>query len=171
MIKKIKQNIFQLCFTLFGSCVYLIKIKDKNIIIDTGSSLNKKELISDLKELKINPSEIDILILTHDHWDHTGNIKLFKNAKIYASKKEFTQDHIIDIDKLNVKEFQIIHTPGHSKGGFCILYEDVLFSGDTIFHNYGIGRMDLKGGSEEDMAKSLKLLEKINYKILCPGHV
>lgn len=31
--------------------------------------------------------------------------------------------------------------------------------------------MDLEGGSEEDMAKSLKILEKINYKILLPGHV
>ena len=40
-----------------------------------------------------------------------------------------------------------------------------------IFHNKGIGRMDLPGGSEKEMADSLQKLEKINYKILCPGHV
>lgn len=100
MIKKIKQNIWQLCFRSFGSVVYLVKLKNNNIIIDTGSTLNKDELTTDLKELKINPLKIDILILTHNHWDHTGNIKLFENAKIYANKKEFTQDHIIDINKL-----------------------------------------------------------------------
>ena len=111
MIKKIKQNIWQLCFRSFGSCVYLVKLRNNRIIIDTGSPLNKKELISDLKELKINHLEIDILILTHNHWDHTGNIELFKNAKIYASKLEFSSEKILDINKLNIKEFQIIHTP------------------------------------------------------------
>lgn len=171
MIKKIKENIFQLYFRNFGSCVYYVKIKNNNIIIDTGSSLNKSELINDLQELKIAPEEIDTLILTHSHYDHTGNVDLFKNAKIYASKLEFSEKNIMDIHRLNINEFKIIKTPGHSKGSFCILYGDVLFSGDTIFHNGGIGRMDLEGGSEEEMFKSLKVLEKIPYKILLPGHI
>lgn len=171
MINKIKDNIFQLYFRTFGSCVYLVKLKGNNIIIDTGSNLNKSELINDLGQLKINPNEINTVILTHNHWDHTGNIKLFKNAKIFASKLEFPEKKITSIDELKINEFEIIKTPGHSLGSFCILYGDVLFSGDTIFHDGGIGRMDLEGGSQEDMAKSLKILEKVPYKILCPGHV
>ena len=170
MIKKIKQNIYSFEFTQFGSLVYLINLNNKKIIIDTGSKWNKNELIQDLKELNLTPEKIDILILTHNHFDHTGNIEIFKNAKIFASKIEFPQDNIIDIDKLKIPEFKIIKTPGHTKGSFCILYEDVLFSGDTIFHNGGIGRMDLEGGSETDMKNSLEILSKIKYKILCPGH-
>ncbi|MGD9276435.1 MAG: MBL fold metallo-hydrolase [Candidatus Pacearchaeota archaeon] len=170
MIKKIKQNISSFEFSQFGSLVYLIKLKNKNIIIDTGSKANRKELIEDLEKLNLVPENIDILILTHNHFDHVGNISLFTNAKIFASKLEFSDEKIIPIDELKIPEFKIIKTPGHTKGSFCILYDDVLFSGDTIFHNGGIGRMDLEGGSEVDMKKSLEVLSKVKYKILCPGH-
>ncbi len=75
-----------------------------------------------------------------------------------------------DIINLNINELKIINTSGHSKGSICILYNDILFSGDTIFHN-GIGRIDLPGGSEKEMRESLQKIQNINYKILCPGHI
>ncbi|MFH1787370.1 MAG: MBL fold metallo-hydrolase [archaeon] len=171
MINQIKENIWQIRLSSYGSCMYFIKLNNQKIIIDTGYSINREEIIENLKQLKTKPSEIDILILTHDHPDHVGNIDLFENAKIYASKKDFPSQGILDIILLNIPEFQIIETPGHTKGGICILYEDVLFSGDTIFHNRGIGRMDLPGGSEKEMSKSLQKLKSIDYKILCPGHI
>ena len=108
MLKKIKPNIWQLCFREFGSCVYLVKLRENNILIDTGSSSNRDELIKDLKKLNTNPSEINILILTHAHYDHTDNIGLFENAKIYGSRIDFQDKEIIDIDKLNIREFEII---------------------------------------------------------------
>lgn len=160
MITQITPNIWQMHFKEFSSCVYLIKLNEKNILIDTGTQEIKKELIENLKEL--NSSEIDIIILTHDHWDHVGNIKLFPNAKIYDSK---------NICKLKIPEFKILSTPGHSKTDICILYENVLFSGDVIFHNGFIGRTDFPKSSHEKMIDSLNRLKKINYKILCPGHI
>jgi len=170
MINQIKPNIWQFTFEQFGSNVYLIKLNEKNILIDTSSSINKNELIKNLEELALSPSNINLIILTHDHWDHIENLDLFPNAKIYGSKKDFLEKEILDINELKIPEFKIIETPGHSKGSFCILYNDVLFSGDTIFHNGGIGRMDLPGGSETEMKNSLEKLKKINFKILCPGH-
>ena len=168
MIKQIKENIWQLTFEQFGSHVYLIKLKEKNILIDTSSSANKIQLKDYLDDLGI--SKIDIIILTHNHRDHVENLDLFANAKIYGNKKDFPEKEILDIHELNIPEFKIIKTPGHSKGSFCILYNDVLFSGDTIFHHGGIGRMDLEGGSETEMKNSLEKLKNINFKILCPGH-
>ena len=50
MLNKIKDNIWQLYFNQFGSCVYLIKLNNKNILIDTSTIENKEELISNLKE-------------------------------------------------------------------------------------------------------------------------
>jgi len=168
MLQKIKPNIWQFSFQSFGSHVYLIKLKEKNILIDTSSTANKTQLKSYLDDLGI--TRINIIILTHSHWDHVENLDLFLNAKVYGNKKDFSKENILDIHKLNIPEFQIIETPGHSKGSFCILYNDVLFSGDTIFHHGGIGRMDLEGSSETDMRNSLEKLKKINFKILCPGH-
>jgi glyoxylase-like metal-dependent hydrolase (beta-lactamase superfamily II) len=162
MIKKISPNVFQFYFQEFGSCVYLIQLNNKNILIDTSSKINQTELIQNLNELEIKIKDVDIIILTHLHWDHKENIDLFKNSKIYSKD---------NIKNLNIPEFKIIKTPGHTPDSICILYKDILFSGDTIFHNDGRGRTDLKGGSEFEIIESIKKLSKINYKILCPGHI
>lgn len=162
MINKVKENVFQFTFRVFGSCVYLLILKDKKILIDTSSSANQEELVSDLQELKISPEDIDIILMTHQHWDHNGNLDLFKNAEIYDAQ---------NIDKLNLKEIQVIKTPGHTEDGLSFLYKDILFSGDTIFYDGGRGRTDLPGGDEQEIQESIKKLKEIDYKILCPGHV
>jgi glyoxylase-like metal-dependent hydrolase (beta-lactamase superfamily II) len=72
---------------------------------------------------------------------------------------------------LPVKEIKSIKTPGHTQDSLCFLYKDILFSGDTIFHNQGRGRTDLPGGDEEQIQKSIKKLKTLKYKILCPGHI
>ena len=160
MINKIKPNIFQLQFNQFGSLVYLLKLEDKNILIDTSSQENQQSLLQDLKELNINKENINLILLTHNHWDHNGNLNLFPNAKIITNENT----------KELPSEIKPILTPGHTKDSLCFLYKDILFSGDTIFHNNGRGRTDLEGGSETEIQESIKKLKTINYNILCPGH-
>ncbi len=162
MIKKIKPNISQIYFKDFGSTVYLIQLKNQNIIIDTSSAENKQELINDLKHLNLDPEDIPIIILTHQHWDHDGNLNLFPNAKHYKHE---------NIDQLPIKEFQVIKVPGHTKDSIAIFYDDILFSGDTLFHDNGIGRTDFPESMPEKMQESLDKLKNLNYEILCPGHI
>jgi len=162
MINKIKDNLFQLHFIRFGSCVYLLLLDSQKILIDTSTSDNKDELIENLKELSIKPKDIDIVLLTHQHWDHTGNLSLFKKAEIYDAS---------NIDNLKIEKIKVIKTPGHTPDGLCFLYKDILFSGDTIFHNGGRGRTDLPGGNEPAILESIKKLKKVTYKVLCPGHL
>lgn len=170
MIKKISDNIWQITCRNFGSHVYVVKLNNQNVLIDTDARANRDELISELKRLKINPSDVDVVILTHAHYDHVENVPIFRRAKIYGSKRDFKQKKVIDIDKLRIPEFEIIKTPGHSHGSICILYKDVLFSGDTIFHRKTIGRTDLPGSDENEMRKSLDKLRKIKFRVLAPGH-
>lgn len=158
MIKKISDNVFQFCFKNFGSCVYLLKLKEGYFIIDTSTKENREELLQDLKKLKINPLEIKGILLTHSHYDHIENQELFHNAKILSER---------EIKELGIK---VIKTPGHTSDSLCFLYKKILFSGDTLFHD-GFGRTDLPTGNEEEMKKSLKLLKTIKYNTLCPGHV
>jgi glyoxylase-like metal-dependent hydrolase (beta-lactamase superfamily II) len=169
MITKIKNNVWKFSFENFGSYVYLIKLENKNILIDASSPENILELEKDLQELDLTPKDINIVILTHNHWDHTGGIILFLNSEFYASKKDFGEN-LKDIHKLKISGLKILDTPGHSKGGICILYKDILFSGDTLFNRGTIGRTDLPGSNEKEMKESLEKLNKIKYKILCPGH-
>ena len=71
----------------------------------------------------------------------------------------------------NIK-LRFISTPGHTPGGMCILMDDIIFSGDTLFR-MSVGRTDLPGGNEEDLLRSIKdklliLPESIN---VFPVHV
>jgi glyoxylase-like metal-dependent hydrolase (beta-lactamase superfamily II) len=161
MINEIKENVFQFSFENFGSVVYFIREGGQNILIDTSTEENKEELLGDLIKLDLMPEDIDVIILTHSHWDHIGNNNLFMNAKI------ITNENTEDLPE----EFRPIQTKGHTQDSFCLLYEDILFSGDTIFHHGGRGRTDLEGGNEEQILESIENLKKINYKILCPGHL
>lgn len=158
MINKISEDVFQLIFKKFGSCVYILKLKEGIFLIDLSTKENKNEFIKDLKSLGIKNSDVKGILLTHKHFDHIGNIDLFKNTKVLTKK---------EIEKLGIKVFK---TPGHTKDSVCFLYKKILFSGDTLFHN-GIGRTDLPSGNKEEMKKSLDFLKKLNYEILCPGHV
>jgi len=159
---KISDNVYQFCFVNFGSCVYLIKLKDKNILIDTSSKENSKDLLGELEYLGIKKEDIDIILITHSHFDHIGNINLFANAKVFDYN---------NISKFPIKEIKIIKTPGHTQDSVCYLYKDILFSGDTIFHNGWVGRVDFPESDPYKMKESLEKISKIKYKTLCPGHI
>ena len=66
---------------------------------------------------------------------------------------------------------EVIHTPGHSPGGICLLGNGNLFTGDTLFVG-GMGRTDLPGSSMSDFMKAIKerLLTLPGETIIWPGH-
>ena len=76
-------------------------------------------------------------------------------------------------DKIKIGDIilKVIHTSGHTKGSICLLGDNFIFTGDTLFKD-GFGRTDLPGGSSEDLQKSLEKLSKFlkpGMKIY-PGH-
>ena len=91
MIKQLLKNpsLHRFSFSLFGSEVYFLQLNGKNIIIDTGSLMNRFELQTSLEELKLKSSDINIVLLTHNHFDHTGNIGFFEKARVYGDKLDF----------------------------------------------------------------------------------
>jgi len=65
----------------------LIEAKEK-ILFDTGDDGEK--LIYNMKQLNIEPKDIDKVAISHDHWDHNGGLKEFlklnSNAKVFHPK-------------------------------------------------------------------------------------
>lgn len=69
---------------------------DKRILFDTGGDPEK--LLYNMKKLRIDPKTIDIVIISHEHWDHNGGLEGFmkangKRAKILrpADAQKFTK--------------------------------------------------------------------------------
>ncbi len=50
---------------------------------------------------------------------------------------------------------KVLHTPGHTKGGICLLFDGAVFVGDTLFAR-SIGRTDFFGGDMETILASIR---------------
>lgn len=152
------------------------------LIIDPGY---EPEIISSyLEEKGLTPAAI---LLTHCHFDHVGAVKDLAaqyDCKVFLDKKELAMppmltngplyytDSYADSDKLTLAgiPIQVLETPGHTPGSVCLIMEDTLFSGDTLFAG-SCGRTDLPCGDARAMRDSLRRLAALseNYRV-CPGH-
>jgi hydroxyacylglutathione hydrolase len=138
-------------------------------------SFNSEVIISLLKDQNL---KVKYIINTHYHGDHTaGNqdIKSAFGAKIVAHKlSRIAKDiSVVDGDVIKIGEIRIsvIYTPGHSPDSICLLFDNKLLTGDTLFVGE-CGRTDLLDGSVRDMYHSLfDKLSKLDDSIeVYPGH-
>lgn len=141
---------------------YIISNDNEAIIVDPSSEENKIK-----KYLKDNNLEVVAVFVTHYHFDHIGALDYFKskNIKVY----DYTT---VGKHKAANLDFTVIPTKGHSMDSVSFYFNktDDLFVGDFIFKS-DIGRMDLEGGDEEEMAYSLSKLKEFPKKTkIYPGH-
>tara|TARA_Y100000310_G_scaffold154423_1_gene153998 strand:- start:1053 stop:1640 length:588 start_codon:yes stop_codon:yes gene_type:complete len=159
---------------------YIVGDDVKCAIVDPG--WDGDLLLKRVEELGL---EIVKIILTHAHYDHINDVDfLFKktNAKIFVH--EFGVDNILkiskdldvvgfknkDVIKVGSVDIKVIHTPGHSKESCCLLFENKLITGDTLFIG-SIGRTDFPESNPDDMKKSLDKLKLLDDSIeVWPGH-
>ncbi len=86
---------------------HLISFNNKNILLDCGMYQGKDDDLN-LEEFEVNPADIDCLLLSHSHIDHSGRIPLlvkdgFK-GKIYCSKPTYNLCEIMLIDSAHIQE-------------------------------------------------------------------
>ena len=73
------------------SNIYLIPNKDRSILVDTGRRNHASEILNNIKKFGLKPSDIALIILSHSHFDHSGNLKELKKltgSKIMVHEKE-----------------------------------------------------------------------------------
>ncbi len=161
-------------------------------IIDPGDEA--EAILERVGELGI---DIKYIILTHGHLDHIAAVTRVKEATgaslvVHKEDVDSLNDRSLSLfmgvtlpevpkpDQLlrgwesiefGGLSFTVLHTPGHSPGGICLLGEGVLFSGDTLF-NCGIGRSDLSGGDPDKLLHSIhtRLLILPDETVVYPGH-
>ena len=159
-------------------------------VIDPGGNLT---LIQDAMH-KMN-ARCRLILLTHGHFDHILAVGDLRSERIPVVIHENDAHCLTERDMfskliphdprpfapaeyclkregkytINGISFYMIPTPGHTKGSVCYLFEDHLFTGDTLFRN-SIGTTDF-GGDRDELNNSLRMLCRLpgDYTIY-PGH-
>jgi hydroxyacylglutathione hydrolase len=137
-----------------------------------------------------------LIVSTHGHWDHIGdNAAVAEHTGAPIAVHPLDRDRLVDpqplwapfpippsVPAVELAEggeirfgelrLRVLHTPGHTEGSVCLYNADEgrLFSGDTLFAG-AWGRVDLPGGSAEQMAESIARLATLDDPLrVLPGH-
>ena len=166
---------------------YLLIEGNDALLIDPASKSEKLiEILGDLNLVGI--------LLTHGHFDHIKAVDgLYEkyHCPIYLHEEDEylardkyagkffglvsyiscpTTKLLEGKMKINGFEFEVIFTPGHTKGSVIYVFNDFIFTGDTLFKN-SVGRTDLDGGSQRDLNASLRVFKEFKKDYLVyPGH-
>ena len=138
-----------------------------------------------------------VVLLTHTHYDHICGLAEINVQKVYVSKEDLAglRDPNMNLSRvfgvefswsgeyqlfesemsISGLKFQVLSTPGHTKGSVVLMLENVFFTGDTIFLN-SIGRVDFPSSSrkkmKESIAKLLTVFRGVDPEaIVLPGHM
>ena len=170
-----------------GTNCYLLmdEASKKTAIVDPGGGA--KEIMAELTAMG---ALVEAIYLTHAHYDHTGAVEAlcaaYPGTRVYLHPKEaatlgqdicpalavelsyYEEGDVLSLGELEVK---VMDSPGHTVGGVCLLVEDILVTGDSLFTGT-MGRCDLPGGNYGQLIASLKRLCDLegDYQVL-PGHM
>lgn len=189
-------SIHTLCVGPLEVNCYIVGCSAHNVclVIDPGDSSGR--ILDKVNDLGWSVAKI---VNTHGHADHVGANRKVKEATgapicVHIDEKPIfahpdmedmaaymglgtspePDEYFNDGDVIAICDcsgLTVIHTPGHTPGGVCLLHDKDLITGDTLFR-LSIGRTDLLGGDDAAMRRTLK---EIIYPLdddltIYPGH-
>ncbi len=181
------------------AAVYLIKFGEQAALVDAGCGDDTDQLLNNIRACGVTEEQIEYLLITHCHYDHTGGAKALKRripcqivchesdavflehgdsvvtaASWYGSRMPaLTVDRKLSGPReqieLDGRIIEAIHIPGHSPGSLAYLTES---EGMKVLFGQDVhGPLDSSLLSDrEDYLESLRLLISLEADILCEGH-
>ncbi len=153
----------------------------RNIVVDTGNPASGQALSAALGDMRLAPGDIDFVVCTHGHTDHTGNNGLFPHATFIVgrdiSKGDIFRTHDFESRPLKLCEYvEVIPTAGHTKYDVSVKVETaeglVYIVGDLIFTRPGRAGDELWCSfaefPETQAANRRAALARADY--IVPGH-
>lgn len=178
---------------------FLVKDPTTNAfdMVDAGHGLDWGHVLANVTRLT-DPKRVRSVVATHEHLDHVNGLPRWRQlgARLVASRgvaaklraghdptsAKFGADiPRLDVDdvladgdhvRLGARDFAVLETPGHSPGSTCYWDEGegVLFCGDTLFAEGGIGRFDFPDGDLRTLHQTIARLGRLPVRALHCGH-
>lgn len=182
---------------MLESNCYILGDEDSReaVVIDPGG--DGPDILAMLQKEKLT---VKTIINTHGHFDHVGANHALVEATgapiaihaadapmlsqpsaeaLFFTGGRLQPSHAAillaenDILEFGPYKLKVLHTPGHTPGGICLVLqqEPIVYVGDTLFAG-SIGRTDFPGGSFEDLIHSVKtkIFPLGDHYLVLPGH-
>ena len=181
------------------AAIYLIHFDGHAALVDAGAGHGQKRLLGHLATVGVRPEQIEYLLLTHCHYDHTGGAHDLRDklgcpvvmheldadflergdneataaswygAKLYPCPVDRRLRGVQETLPLGGRAITALHIPGHSPGSVAYLAES---EGQTVLFGQDVhGPLDLRLYSNRaDYRISLERLLALEADILCEGH-
>ena len=103
----------------------VVRTRHHTILVDTSDRTYRPRLLEGLQRSGLETKDIDILVCTHGHHDHTGNIDLFPQAEMYAHPADGPRGLFISVrEEMQLGDgVRLVPTPGHSPGSISVFVE------------------------------------------------
>ena len=181
------------------AAIYLIRVQDHAALVDAGCGRSTEKLFRNIRSHGTELNEIERLLITHCHYDHTGGIQVVReksNCKVVMHGLDavfleegnesvtgatwyggFLQPMPVDIKltgdqttiELGARKIDAIHVPGHSPGSLVYVMES---EGSKVLFG-----QDVHGpihpsllSNRRDYIRSLNLMISLQADVLCEGH-
>ena len=185
--------------TVEDAAIYLARFGEKAVLIDAGCGNAQEALFENISEVLPPDVEIEYLLLTHCHYDHTGGAEAVRNrfgcriavheldaaflengdSTVTAANWYGARMNPLEIDhKIKAKEetFRVgegkltaYHCPGHSPGS--VVYFTQIDSNRVLFGQDVHGPLEASFlSNREKYIRSLKFMMGLNADVLCEGH-
>lgn len=185
-----------------GSFAWIVRTQAGALLIDAGHDPEATAILEELRRQNLGPEQVHTILLTHGHGDHVGGATKFPNARILVGPgesklvrgeegaksaaapvleklhpkvprptqvDELQGSETLDLDGAKVR---VIHVPGHTAGSVMFLYDDLLFTGDSLLGKGAevIGAPGPLSDDPEQSQKSLRQLMALPFTRIADGH-
>jgi hydroxyacylglutathione hydrolase len=185
-----------------GAYAWIVRTPHGAVLIDAGLDAKGTAILTELKAQRVRPEDVQAVLITHGHPDHYASATVFERAQVLVGRgdlpmirgdrthystfgkivsavmplphgptvvRELLGDEQLEFDGA---QFRVIATPGHSPGSVMYLYQDVLFTGDSLMRkNEGVTiAPSLFSEDSVQNRASLRRIEPLAFDKMADGH-
>jgi len=178
----------------WSGCYLVTTSKGQRLLFDTAGYNERAVVVAKLAERGISPESLELVVLSHLHFDHAANWDVFPKAEIVVHERELAyaaspeadgailrfhaqalraerRVRVVSGDEISLTpELTLLHVPGHTPGAIALAADGAILCGDAPKSRWDLqGKLSPPWWNEAEAMRSIERL-KASGAVLYPGH-